>query len=102
MTSRASSALRKPTKSAPPSKTAKAKKAAAKPTSGKPTSNKPASKSKPAVKAGRGAAAKSSAKPAKKVVAAKTGIGTLPEWNLGDLYMGIDAPEIAQDRKSVV
>ncbi|MCL8482523.1 MULTISPECIES: M3 family oligoendopeptidase [Bradyrhizobium] len=97
MTSRASSALRKPTKSAPPSKTAKAKKAAAKPTSGKPTSNKPASKSKPAVKAGRGAAAKSSAKPAKKVVAAKTGIGTLPEWNLGDLYMGIDAPEIAHD-----
>ena len=97
MTSRASSALRKPTKSAPPSKTAKAKKAAAKPTSGKPASNKPASKSKPAVKAGRGAAAKSSAKPAKKVVAAKTGIGTLPEWNLGDLYMGIDAPEIAHD-----
>ena len=97
MTSRASSALRKPTKSAPPSKTAKAKKAAAKPTSGKPTSNKPASKSKPAVKAGRGAAAKSSAKPAKKEVAAKTGIGTLPEWNLGDLYMGIDAPEIAHD-----
>ncbi|MGY4306114.1 oligoendopeptidase F [Bradyrhizobium sp. USDA 4369] len=92
MTSRASSALRKPTKSAPPSKTAKAKKAAA-----KPTSNKPASKSKPAVKAGRGAAAKSSAKPAKKVVAAKAGIGTLPEWNLGDLYMGIDAPEIAHD-----
>ncbi|MDU1688327.1 MAG: M3 family oligoendopeptidase [Bradyrhizobium sp.] len=102
MTSRASSALRKPTKSAPPSKTAKAKKAAAKPTSGKPASNKPASnkpasKSKPAVKAGRGAAAKSSAKPAKKEVAAKTGIGTLPEWNLGDLYMGIDAPEIAHD-----
>ncbi|CCD99234.1 M3 family oligoendopeptidase [Bradyrhizobium sp. STM 3809] len=92
MTSRASSALRKPTKSAPPSKTAKAKKAAAKPTT------KPTSKSKPAaVKTGRAAAAKSPAKPARKMVAAKTGIGTLPEWNLGDLYSGIDAPEIAHD-----
>ncbi|HEY2246377.1 MAG TPA: M3 family oligoendopeptidase, partial [Bradyrhizobium sp.] len=35
-----------------------------------------------------------SAKPA-----AKAGIktGKLPEWNLGDLYAGIDAPEIARD-----
>ncbi|MGJ5002390.1 M3 family oligoendopeptidase [Bradyrhizobium sp. HKCCYLRH2060] len=93
MTSRASSALRKPTKAAPPpkaaSKTAKAKPAK---TSVVKTPSKPA-----AAKAKRGATAKSSAKPAKKVVAAKTGIGTLPEWNLGDLYMGIDAPEIAHD-----
>jgi oligoendopeptidase F len=89
MTSRASSALRKPTRSAPPSKAAKAKpakKPAAKPSS-KPT----------AAKAQRGPTAKSSGKPAKKAVAAKSGIGTLPEWNLGDLYSGIDAPEIAHD-----
>ncbi|MGJ4965453.1 M3 family oligoendopeptidase [Bradyrhizobium sp. HKCCYLRH3061] len=93
MTSRASSALRKPTKAAPPPKTA-SKTAKAKPakTSVVKTPSKPA-----AAKAKRGATAKSSAKPAKKVVAAKTGIGTLPEWNLGDLYMGIDAPEIAHD-----
>src|ERR1700758_2386412 len=34
--------------------------------------------------------AKSAAKP-------KTKTGKLPEWNLGDLYAGIDAPEIARD-----
>ncbi|WP_315795776.1 M3 family oligoendopeptidase [Bradyrhizobium sp. SZCCHNRI3043] len=92
MTSRASSALRKPTRSAPQTKSAKTKSNKAKP------AKKPASKPKPVeVKAARGATAKSSAKPAKKVVAAKAGIGVLPEWNLGDLYMGIDAPEIAHD-----
>ncbi|MGJ5082336.1 M3 family oligoendopeptidase [Bradyrhizobium sp. HKCCYLS3013] len=91
MTSRASSALRKPTKAAPPSKAVKAKLA-------NEPAKKPAVKtSKPAAKSVRGAAAKSSAKPAKKTVAAKTGIGALPEWNLGDLYSGIDAPEIAHD-----
>ncbi|MGJ4993685.1 M3 family oligoendopeptidase [Bradyrhizobium sp. HKCCYLS3077] len=92
MTSRASSALRKPTKAAPPSKAVKAKLA------NKPAKKPAAKTSKPAAaKSLRGAAAKSSAKPAKKTVAAKTGIGALPEWNLGDLYMGIDAPEIAHD-----
>ncbi|WP_315756063.1 MULTISPECIES: M3 family oligoendopeptidase [unclassified Bradyrhizobium] len=92
MTSRASSALRKPTRSAPQTKSAKTKSNKAKP------AKKPASKPKPVeVKAARGATAKSSAKPAKKAVAAKAGIGVLPEWNLGDLYMGIDAPEIAHD-----
>ncbi len=34
--------------------------------------------------------AKSAAKP-------KIKTGKLPEWNLGDLYAGIDAPEIARD-----
>jgi oligoendopeptidase F len=29
--------------------------------------------------------------------AAKTSAGKLPEWNLGDLYSGIDAPEVARD-----
>src|ERR1700759_2234295 len=28
---------------------------------------------------------------------AKVKTGKLPEWNLGDLYAGIDAPEIARD-----
>jgi oligoendopeptidase F len=82
MTSRAS-ALRKPSKSA-----------AAKPAAAKSAAAKSASKS--AVKA------KAAAKPVKKVAAkapvksaAKT--GALPEWNLADLYSGIDAPEIAHD-----
>src|SRR6478735_9843884 len=34
-------------------------------------------------------------KPAKKAVAVKS--GGLPEWNLADLYFGIDAPEVARD-----
>ncbi len=33
---------------------------------------------------------------AKKAVAA-TDLGPLPEWNLGDLYAGIDAPEVKRD-----
>ena len=46
---------------------------------------KPAAKRRPAAK-------KSAANP-------KTGkkVGKLPEWNLADLYSGIDAPEIARD-----
>ncbi len=28
---------------------------------------------------------------------AASALGNLPEWNLGDLYAGIDAPEVAQD-----
>ena len=42
---------------------------------------------------------------ASKAAAAKSGTGSntgsktgkLPEWNLADLYAGIDAPEIARD-----
>ncbi|MCA1456743.1 M3 family oligoendopeptidase [Bradyrhizobium sp. BRP22] len=49
----------------------------------KPTQRKPA--------AAKSAANKSAAKKA----AGKT--GKLPEWNLGDLYSGIDAPEVARD-----
>src|SRR5690242_9865103 len=38
--------------------------------------------------------AKSSAKPASKT-------GKLPEWNLADLYSGIDAPEVARDLETM-
>jgi oligoendopeptidase F len=38
---------------------------------------------------------KSSGGPAAKKAAGKT--GKLPEWNLADLYSGIDAPEVARD-----
>src|SRR5246127_2180535 len=34
---------------------------------------------------------------AKSAVKSKIKSGKLPEWNLGDLYAGIDAPEIARD-----
>ncbi|MCJ9734760.1 M3 family oligoendopeptidase, partial [Bradyrhizobium sp. PRIMUS42] len=61
------------------------------------SSSKPALKKsalrKPAVKksvAKKSAKAKPSAKPASKT-------GKLPEWNLADLYSGIDAPEVARD-----
>ena len=33
----------------------------------------------------------------KKPPAAKAGPGKLPEWNLADLYSGIDAPEVVRD-----
>jgi len=36
-------------------------------------------------------------KPAGRKSAAKSRIGKLPEWNLADLYSGIDAPEITRD-----
>jgi oligoendopeptidase F len=36
-------------------------------------------------------------KPDIKNSTAKTGPGKLPEWNLADLYPGIDAPEVARD-----
>ena len=43
-------------------------------------------------------AAKTSRKAAtSKAAAAKSKTGKLPEWNLDDLYSGIDAPEVARD-----
>ena len=36
-------------------------------------------------------------RPAVKTSAAKTRVGKLPEWNLADLYSGIDAPEVMRD-----
>ncbi len=40
---------------------------------------------------------KPSAERKPKKSAARTGSGKLPEWNLSDLYAGIDAPEVARD-----
>ena len=72
MTSRATSALRKP------------------------------NSAKANTKANTKANAKSSTKPATKAAAKKSAAkstarkaGQLPEWNLADLYSGIDAPEVA-------
>src|ERR1700754_181833 len=78
MASRSSSALRKsPVKSA-------AKKVAAKKAAKKSVAKtKSAAKPKPA--------------PGNKATAAKSKAGKLPEWNLADLYSGIDAAEIARD-----
>jgi len=36
-------------------------------------------------------------KPNRKKSPAKSGLGSLPEWNLADLYSGIDAPEVTRD-----
>src|SRR5688572_24797658 len=36
-------------------------------------------------------------KPAKALVANGEALGTLPEWNLADLYSAIDAPEVKRD-----
>jgi oligoendopeptidase F len=47
---------------------------------------------KPAAKSAARSAARSATKPK---TASKT--GKLPEWNLADLYAGIDAPEVARD-----
>jgi oligoendopeptidase F len=47
------------------------------------------------------AAAKPAAKPARKIARVpapgRTALGALPEWNLADLYPGIDAPEVKRD-----
>ena len=40
---------------------------------------------------------KAQRKPKTAKSAAKTGTGKLPEWNLDDLYSGIDAPDVARD-----
>src|SRR5262249_16506219 len=61
MTSRSTSALRKPNSKSPASKSVKAK-----------SINKTATKT-------------------------STKTGKLPEWNLADLYAGIDAPEVTRD-----
>ena len=42
------------------------------------------------------AASKSATKSSPKA-AARSKLGKLPEWNLADLYSGIDAPEITRD-----
>src|SRR5947209_365509 len=52
-----------------------------------------ATKKKPAAKSAKSAARK----PAKSVAATDKALGALPEWNLADLYPGIDAPEVRRD-----
>ena len=37
----------------------------------------------------------------KNPTASKAGPGKLPEWNLADLYSGIDAPEVARDLETM-
>ncbi|MDE5441901.1 M3 family oligoendopeptidase [Bradyrhizobium sp. CSA207] len=63
------------------SKSARNKSARTKPALGKPTTKNSAGKSPPKAKSSR---------PASKTA-------KLPEWNLADLYSGIDAPEVARD-----
>jgi len=68
----------------------------------KPTATKSASKSRGLGKSSGKSSGKASTKastkvPAKVSVKASDKTGKLPEWNLADLYAGIDAPEVTRD-----
>jgi oligoendopeptidase F len=78
MTARSTSVLRKPTPAKSAAKSAAKSKASSKPLG------------KVSAKAAHKASRKVSGKAAGKT-------GKLPEWNLADLYAGIDAPEVARD-----
>ncbi len=78
MTARSTSVLRKPTPAKSAAKSAAKSKASSKPSG------------KVSAKAAHKASRKVSGKAAGKT-------GKLPEWNLADLYVGIDAPEVARD-----
>jgi oligoendopeptidase F len=78
MTARSASVLRKPTPAKSAAKSAAKSKASSKPSG------------KVSAKAAHKASRKVSGKAAGKT-------GKLPEWNLADLYVGIDAPEVARD-----
>lgn len=78
MTSRSKTALAKSALRKPATKKSAAKKKSSEPSPAKPSLAKP-----------------SLAKPSLAKAASKT--GKLPEWNLADLYSGIDAPEVARD-----
>src|SRR5205085_6699289 len=95
MNSRSKSALQN--KSAPKNKSALKKSAVSKPALRKANAKKSAAKAKPSKPslAKPSLAKPSLAKPAPAKPASKT--GKLPEWNLADLYSGIDAPEVARD-----
>jgi oligoendopeptidase F len=82
MTARSTSVLRKPTPAKSAAKSAAKSKASSKP-SGKVSA-------KATHKASRKVSGKAAGKTAKLP-------GKLPEWNLADLYAGIDAPEVARD-----
>jgi oligoendopeptidase F len=64
----------------------------------KPNSTKSAAKSKTTSKRSGKALAKAAGRSSSKVPGKAAGNpGKLPEWNLGDLYGSIDAPEVARD-----
>ncbi len=64
----------------------------------KPTATKSATRSRGAGKVSSKASSKVLSKASGKVSAkAAAKAGKLPEWNLADLYAGIDAPEVARD-----
>jgi oligoendopeptidase F len=64
----------------------------------KPNASKSAAKSKVASKVSTKASRKVSSKPATRAPAKSD---KLPEWNLSDLYAGIDAPEVARDLQTM-
>jgi oligoendopeptidase F len=64
----------------------------------KPNASKSAAKSKVASKVSTKASRKVSSKPATRALAKSD---KLPEWNLSDLYAGIDAPEVARDLQTM-
>ncbi|WP_375312687.1 M3 family oligoendopeptidase [Bradyrhizobium sp. A5] len=72
------------------SKSALNKSALKKPALKKPALRKPAAKTSAVKKSAAKAKSSKSAKPVSKT-------GKLPEWNLADLYSGIDAPEVVRD-----
>lgn len=93
MNSRSNTALKKTALKKTALKMSALKKpASSKPALRKPSTKKSAAKAKPSKPSpAKSSAAKSSpARPASKT-------GKLPEWNLADLYSGIDAPEVARD-----
>ena len=101
MALRSSSTLRKSASrraaGATTSRTAKAKsaaKASASKASASKASASKASASRVPTKAKTKAKSRVKAKPENKVA---SGLGKLPEWNLTDLYAGIDAPDVARD-----
>lgn len=98
MISRSKPALKKSAlKTSAPKKPASSKPALRKPstkTSAAKAKPSKASLAKPSL-AKRSLAKPAPAKPAPAKPASKT--GKLPEWNLADLYSGIDAPEVARD-----
>src|SRR5690349_8165904 len=70
----------------------------AKPAAAKSAAKAVKSTAKSAAKSAKKVATKTPAKtPVKTATRAAPKTGVLPEWNLADLYSGIDAPEIAHD-----
>src|ERR1700758_1749282 len=77
------------------SKTASPKSAPSKSALGKSALSKAALRKEAALRKTAAQRKPAAASPAAKQAAGKT--GKLPEWNLSDLYSGIDAPEVGRD-----